>query len=135
MVELFDPFYQTSATLHLSKEILNHDLQAAQRDQLRKFQNKSYADKYRGVKECLISIGDTVIIKQHKQNKLTPKFILNPLTVSKVNGSQIVLKGEDGSTFCRNIPHVKVVKLHNVNKPVIKQETDDVVYSQPRRSM
>ena len=52
--------------------------------------------------------------------------------MSKVNGSQIVLKEEDGSTFRRNISHVKVVKAHNVNKPVIKQETDDVVYSQPR---
>ena len=55
--------------------------------------------------------------------------------MSKVNGSQIVLKGEDGSTFHRNISYVKVVKPHDVNKPVIKQETDDVVYPQPRRSM
>ena len=124
-----------SNTTPISKEILNRDLQVAQCDQLPKFQNKSYADKHRGVKERLISVGDTVIIKQHKQKKLTPKFNPNHLTVSKVNGSQIALKGEDGSTFRRNISHVKVVKAHHVNKPVIKQETDDVVYSQPRRSM
>ena len=82
-----------------------------------------------------VTLGDTVIIKQQKQNKLTPKFKPNPLTVSKVNGSQIVLKREDGSTFRRNISHVKVVKAHNVNKPVIKQATDHTVYPQPRRSM
>ena len=81
------------------------------------------------------SWGDTAIIKQQKQNKLTPKFNPNPLTVSKVNGSQIVLKGKDGSTFRRNISHMKVVKPHNVNKPVIMHVTDDTVYPQPRRSM
>ena len=90
-------------TTPISKEILTRDLQAAQRNKLRKSQNKSYADKHCGVKERLITVGDTVIIKQQKQNKLTPKCNPNPLTVSKVNGSQIALKREDCSTFCRKL--------------------------------
>ena len=70
-----------SSTTPISKEILNRDLQAAQRDNLRKFHTKSYADKHRGVKERLITVGDIVIIRQQKHSKLTPKFNRNPLTV------------------------------------------------------
>ena len=73
-----------SGTTPISEEILNRDLQAAKRHQLQKSHNKSYAD-HRGVKERLINVGDTVMIKQQKQNKLTPKLNPNPLTVSKVN--------------------------------------------------
>ena len=55
------------------------------KDQLRKTQTKAYADKHRGVKGRNMNVGNAVIIKQQKQNKLT--------AVTKVNGSQIVFQG------------------------------------------
>ena len=48
---------------------------------------------------------------------------------------KLFFKGEDGSTFRRNISHVNVVKLQNVNRTGTELFTDETVDPQCRGSM
>ena len=51
-----------------------------------------------------IDVGTRVIVKQQKQNKLTPTFSQCPYAVTNVKGSMITALNKDtGHTITRNI--------------------------------
>jgi hypothetical protein len=73
---------------------------------------KVYADQHRHVKDHQISIGDHVLVKQQKRNKLTPPYEPNPYLVTKVAGSAINLKRlTDGRTLTRNCSMCKPIRV------------------------
>jgi hypothetical protein len=64
-------------------------------------------DKRNHAKESNIYVGDTVIIKQPKQNKLTSKFMVVPYKVTQMKGTMVTAENSNGHTIARNISHFK----------------------------
>ena len=60
------------------KRVLNKDKEALENELKSQSYNKEYADKQRHAKESTIEIGDTVLVKQIRQNKLTTRFKNTP---------------------------------------------------------
>ena len=59
-----------------------------------------------------INIGDRVIVKQQKRNKLTPTFSQYPYVVTNVKGSMITAFNKDtGLTVTRNVSFFKVITV------------------------
>ena len=76
------------------------------RDEIKKQQNKVYADKKRGAKPSEIKVGDKVLIKQRKRNKLSTNFNPTPATVITKNKAMITVKHND-KIITRDASHYK----------------------------
>ena len=70
---------------------------------------KKYADDKRNAKPSDLKIGDTVLVKQDKQNKLSTPFNPEPYKITARNGTMITAK-KDGHTITRNSSFFKQVK-------------------------
>ena len=57
------------------KNVVDRHKEAKENEQSRKIYNKSYADKRKFAKRSDVTIGDCVLVKQEKQNKLTPRSL------------------------------------------------------------
>ena len=80
----------------------------AQRDALQKQKMKIYADQKGNAQERKITPGEVVLMKQHKQNKLSTPYNPKPFVVKETKGSMITASnGSD--TVTRNSSHFKVV--------------------------
>lgn len=64
-------------------------------DWKRKEQMKQYADGKRKATRHKIKIGDQVLVKQQKTDKLSTPYNPQPYTVTKQHGSMISAKTED----------------------------------------
>lgn len=65
-----------------------------------------YADKRRTARENDIQKGDEVLLKQDRQNKLTPTFREEPYKVMGKTGNAVVIE-QNGVQYKRNVTHVK----------------------------
>ena len=63
--------------LHPHK-VINKHKQAQTKDKERREYNKQYADRKRHTKPSTIDVGETVLVRQEKQNKFTTKFNQTP---------------------------------------------------------
>ena len=79
-------------------------------DQLNKQKSKQFYDEKKNVKKHLIQVGDDVMMKQDKDNKLTTAFNPNPYKVVKVEGPAITIQDGD-QKFIRNAAHLKVIPV------------------------
>ncbi|KAJ8027737.1 hypothetical protein HOLleu_29776 [Holothuria leucospilota] len=68
---------------------------------------KHYAEKKHSLKQSSIRVGDSVLLRQNKINKLTPPYDPKPFKVISVKGSTITAEG-DGRTITRNSSFFKV---------------------------
>ncbi|XP_014667395.1 PREDICTED: uncharacterized protein K02A2.6-like [Priapulus caudatus] len=76
------------------------------RDRAAKARMKSYSDSKRRVKESNLHVGDTVLVRQKKVNKLTPPYSPKPMTVIIVEGTKVTAKC-DGHRITRNASFFK----------------------------
>jgi len=88
------------------------------RDHENKAKAKLYADNKRNAQHSDIALGDTVLVKQDKQNKLTTSFNERPFTVVSKNGNSVVVQSPTGEQYSRNTTFVK--KFH---EPTVVPET------------
>ncbi|PFX23985.1 Retrovirus-related Pol polyprotein from transposon 17.6 [Stylophora pistillata] len=72
-----------------------------------KLKGKAYADLKRGTTPKSISVGDTVLVKAEKTNKLSPNFNPDPFKVVHKTGSEVTLRNETGIELKRNTVFVK----------------------------
>ena len=80
----------------------------AQRDSLQKQEMKIYTDQKGNAQERKITPEEVVLMKQHKQNKLSTPYNPNPFVVKDTKGAMITASnGSD--TVKRNSSHFKVV--------------------------
>ena len=102
--------------------LLNHRVESEVRDfdSERKEKGKRYADQKRGARESPISVGDKVLLKQHKRSKLDTNFEPDPFVVCEKNGNSVVVE-RNGVKYKRNISFVK--KFSQKENETIK-ETD-----------
>ena len=84
------------------------------KDDVRRFheqtmaQSKAYQDKKRNTKPSSLALGDTVLIRQQKRNKLTPYYNPRPYKIVGVKGS-MVTASRDGKTIVRNSSFFKKI--------------------------
>ena len=103
----------------------------AQRDAAHKKKIKAYADQKLGVRESNIKLGDTVLIKQPKANKLSTPFNPVPLVVEEKKGSMIT--ASDGHKIVtRNSSMFKVVPSHIEHTGNHTQEMNEDVSANPQ---
>ena len=78
-----------------------------ERDARAKLRQKEYADGRRSAKHSAIEQGDQVLLKQNRQNKLSPNYEPEPYIVTQRNGNAVVIENADGESRMRNIGHMK----------------------------
>ena len=69
---------------------------------------KTYADAKVRAKTSSINIGDTVLARQRKHNKLSTRFDPLPFRAVRTNGTMITVR-QNGKYITRNVSHFKVV--------------------------
>ena len=123
--------------LDTNRHVIDRHREARENDKQRKASGKKYADQKRHAKENCLRIGDQVIVKQQKTNKLSTNFSTELYTVKEINGTKIVAESErSGHRICRNISYFEKVLLEAVNEE--SEEDTDIKTQQrneaPRRS-
>ena len=105
-------------------QIIPETQNLAQRDAEQKKKIKAYADQKLGARESKIKLGDTVLIKQPKTNKLSTPFSPAPLVVEEKKGSMVT--ASDGhKTITRNSSMFKVVPSHIKHAGKLGEEVDE----------
>ena len=108
-------------------------MEAAEQDKANKEKGAQYVDKKRNAKSSDIQEGDTVLLQQPRQNKLTTTYKPELYTVTSRNGSEVTVQSPDGVEYRRNVAHVKKyvsspgslsdsADLHDSSEPVQKRE-------------
>ena len=109
------------AMLHLGREIrtkvpqldvpisgvLKNTIGEAQKaDGKKKQKMASYTDVKRRAKTSNIKVGDTVLLRQHKKNKLSTAYDPRPYKVTGRRGPSLLLQRHNQSPIMRNASHV-----------------------------
>ena len=89
------------------EEVPVDDQEVRDRDNEAKEKGKLYADAKRCARESEVKEGDTVFLRQDRENKLTPTFRPEPYCVLDKSGSSVVVESPDGVPYKRNSTHVK----------------------------
>ena len=97
-----------------------------QADATRKEKMKEYADKCSNVKSTDLSVGDKVLIKQPKQNKMSTPFKPEPLQITHKKGSMITAQNGErtvtrNSSFFKKLP--SNIPVHPVPNDEEEQST------------
>ncbi len=102
----------------MKKKITNRHKEARDNEKtIRRERNKEFADHRRKARKSDIQIGDYVLVRQEKKNKLTANFNPEPYKVIKKTGVEITAQRNNGHKITRNVSHFKKIK-----KP---EDTDD----------
>ena len=107
----------------VKNKTINRHQEAVENERLRTEYNKVYADKKRHAKHCNIKVGDYVLIKQDKQNKLIPRFNEKPLIVVHRNKSRITVEDNDKRKITRNVSHFKRILTLSVKQTVNQKQS------------
>ena len=93
---------------HLPQEKTTKSDELTKRDFKAKEKAADYANKRRNATNRTINIGDQVLVKQRKKNKLSTSFDIVPFIVTDIKGSMITVKALNSDrTLTRNISHFK----------------------------
>ena len=103
---LFNPTVRGKLPV-LKKRVVRRHSEARKMDEKRQSYNKQYADEKRHAKESSIKVGDCVLIRQERRNKLTSNYNSEPYTVTYKNKCEITATNKDGHTVRRNVSHCK----------------------------
>eukprot|EP00794_Sanderia_malayensis_P019767 gene19767-biopygen16415 len=104
-------------TLH-KNSVVNRHKEAKDNQTLNKEKARKYANERRRAKESHLQVGDTVLIKQTKTNKLSTNFGTTPYTVISVKGSRITAE-RNGHKITRNASFFK-----RINENIVDDESD-----------
>ena len=77
------------------------------RDWSNKLKGKAYVDARRGATPKSIRIGDTVLLKAEKSNKLSTNFRPSPFKVVQKTGTEVTVRNEAGEEFWRNSAFIR----------------------------
>ena len=68
---------------------------------------KMYADARRGTQYCIVNVGDKVLVRQDKINKLTTTFGATAFTVVNKTGNSLVVESPEGFQYSRKTTHLR----------------------------
>ena len=118
------------------------------RDWARKLTQKDYVDTKRHAVESQVEVGDQVLLRNTKINKLSPNYDPSPCEVIDRNRGEVTLRKKDGVEVKRNVSFVKeyqengttesesVVPLQPIGNPLVsatplQANTSQLIASQP----
>ena len=94
------------------------------RDWSNKLKGKAYAHACRGATLKSIRIGDTVLLKAEKSNKLSTNFCPSPFKVVQKTGTEETVRNQAGEEFRRNSAFIKKYnEQDNVSGPNGKENS------------
>ena len=109
-----------------------------ERDARAKLRQKEYADRTRAAKFSEIKEGDQVLLKQARENKISPNYEPEPHKVVHKVGNAVILEDTNGNNKMRNIAHMKkfvapetTEKEDQVQPTQLPQEPDQVEQTHP----
>ena len=117
--QLFNRVIKGKLPVINSKKIVNRHKEARDKEKTRQERNREYANQRRNTRKSDLQVGDYVLVRQEKKNKLTANFNHKPYKVIKKTGSEILAQSKDGHIVKRNVSHFK-----RINKPR-EEDTDD----------
>ena len=120
---LFNRMVKGKLPLMRKQNVVNKHKQAQENEKQMQRYNKQYADTRRNVKMQNIQVGDCVLVRQQRQNKLTSTFSTIPYTVIRRSKSQITARSESGHVVTRNISHFMSIPRQNDSKVESDTET------------
>ena len=103
------------------RNVVNRHKQARENEALKQQYNKQYADNRRNAKQSDIKIGDSVLVRQKRSNKLSTNFSSVPYTVITKHNSKVTVRDSNGRTITRNVTHFKRIP----NQPNAEPDTDE----------
>ena len=84
-----------------------------QADQTKKEKMKKCADAASNAKPHKHQVGDTVLVRQNRVNKLTSPYRKDPYTIIEIKGSMITAKSTNGHIITRNSSQFKSFQRRN----------------------
>ena len=103
----------------------NDDAYVQERDAMQKRKMKMNADKKRKARKSEFKIGDTVLVKQERKNKMSTPFNPKPLTIVDIKGTMITASRE-GTKITRNASHYKLLpKTQEYSYSDCQSDSDD----------
>ena len=109
--------------------VKSSDKQLRHTDKHSKQKMKVYADERSNVQSSKLKIGDNVLVKQPKQNKLSTPFDLKPLQITDKKGPMVPARRED-KAITRNSSFFKPIR-GQVSVPPPTDEDDVLDTSTP----
>ena len=107
--------------------------EARHNDMKAKLKMKEYQDARSHAKPSPITVGDTVIVKQPKRNKLSTRFSSKPYIVIDRRGTRVVAQNEQ-HTVTRNVSHFKKIPKEHYDKASDSDSDDDYESNVPTRN-
>ena len=105
-----------------SRIVINRHKEARRNEIKSQNYHTEYANQRRNAKESSITVGDTVLVKQQRRNKLTSRFNKTPYLVVERKGTQITAENSQKHRVTRNISHFK--RFNNSTVRTDKSEMD-----------
>ena len=95
-----------------------------------KAKQKVYADHRRGATTPIFKVGDQVLVRQRKRNKLTSRFDCRPYKIVAIKGTMITARRNDHH-ITRNCSHFKpfsgTLRETNTESDLESDESDDTM--------
>ena len=90
------------------RNIVNRHREARENEISKQLYNKQYTNR-RNVTKSNLKVGDYVLVKQQRQNKLIPNFNETPYTITHRCNSRVIARNEIGHIITRNLSHFKSI--------------------------
>ena len=79
------------------ENLRNENIEVRDRDSEKKGEGKLYADMKRNAVQSNLKVGDKVLVRQDRQNKLSTPFYPKPFTVVEKKGNSVQIESQAGS--------------------------------------
>ena len=99
---IFNRKVQGTLPVLQKKNVVNRHKEARENEEKRQKYNKMYANDRRNAKKSGIKVGDYVLVKQGKKNKLTANFNQTQYVVVYRNKTVVKAKNKNGNIIERN---------------------------------
>ena len=93
----------------VKRTVVNRHKEARQNEKKRQEYNEKYANNKSGVKKSDLKVGDNVLVRQERKNKLTSPFNPTPYVVTKREQSRVTARNARGHVITRNVSHFKLI--------------------------
>ena len=114
------------------REIPPVDSQARDRDAEMKCKKADYANERRKAQQNDLVPGDTVLLKQKRENKLTTPFEETPYKIAFKTGSDITVTSPEGKSYRRNVTEVRKYQDDGSDQP---HDIENQAFEEPETSL
>jgi hypothetical protein len=116
LTELFKDNYLSVLN---KKDNLNRHKEAQNNERKRKEYNEKYDARKHKSKKSEVDVGDHVLVRQERKNKLTSTFKPIPYVVTKHEHSRVTARNHNGHVITRNVSYFKrIPKLMNTDTDI-----------------